>query len=84
MTLRAQGLRVKVSLSRPSGTVGALCYPQPPSGIELTSDVESMYKHYMIISRVGTIAEHGTYYCLTVLEKLFKGRKMAARQCRYR
>ena len=82
VTLHAPGLRVEVSLSRPSGTVGALCYPQPPSGIELTSDVESMHEHYMNYLQDKELLTSMAYYCLTVLEKLFKGRKEAARQCR--
>ena len=74
VTLHAQGLGVEVSLSRPSGTVGALCYPHPPaSDLRITADVESMFTRYMGYLQDREPLAGMAYFCLTVLEYPFRG-----------
>ena len=54
-------------------------YPQPPSGVNLTPDVESMYERYMGYRQGREPLTSMAYFCLTVLENQV-GKKEAARK----
>ena len=55
-------------MSAPMLRRGLPCYPQPPKGVKLTPDVESMYGCYMGYRQGREPLASMAYFCLTVLE----------------
>ena len=61
-------IRFTVSVGHARGTVRPPAYPEPPCGITLTPDIETMYNRYMSY-RAGREPLAGmANFCLTVLE----------------
>ena len=65
-----------------TATVLPPCYPQPPSGLELTPDVESMYTRYIGYLQDKEPLASMAYFCVTVLVDPFAGIAEAAREYR--
>ena len=73
--------RISFTTSKGRLLVSPPRYPPPPSGVRLSADVESMYDRYIGHLQDKEPLEGMAYFCLTVLEALFKGvRKEAAKR----
>ena len=75
ISIRSGAPQISITLRR-----GLPCYPQPPSGVKLTPDVESMYGRYMGYRQGKEPLTSMAYFCLTVLEKM--GAKKVATEYR--
>lgn len=67
-----------------TATVGLSRYPEPPSGVKITPDVQSMYDRYMGYRQGREPLASMAYFCLTVVEqstgRKSGGRRAAARE----
>ena len=75
ISIRSGAPRMSITLRH-----GLPCYPQPPTGVKLTPDVDSMYGRYMGYRQGKEPLTSMAYFCLTVLEKM--GTKKAVTEYR--
>ena len=65
------GLHLRAGM--PTLTIGVVClsrcYPPPPSGVQITADVQTLYDRYMGYCQDREPLAAMAYFCLTVLEE---------------
>ena len=66
--IEGKGVAVLGAVGPVKLTAGPPAYPDPPSDIALTPDVETMHNHYMRYRRGEELLGSMAYFCLTKLE----------------